>query len=79
VPRLRDRNQPDGLIVNQRDALIVTSTLPLRCALTECRVRWSESTSRVQHALRPGCGLRNGVRILITFLRESSRSRWSTG
>ena len=49
LPRLRDRNQPDGLIVNQRDALIVISTLPLRCALTECRVRDLESTSRVQH------------------------------
>jgi hypothetical protein len=42
-----DRNQPVGLIVNQRDALIVISTLPLRSALTECRVRDLESTSRV--------------------------------
>ena len=54
-----DRNQPD--------ALIVISTLPLRCVLTECCVRDLESTSHVQH-----CDLvavRDGVRILITFLR----------
>jgi len=62
VPRLRDRNQPDGF----------NATRWLWSARCHSGVRWPNVACAISKALTrtaPGCGLRNGVRILITFLR----------